>query len=168
MLLRSRSLRRVSVLSGLLALAALACAGGNYGGPHGVTEIYLEAGRYQDAAIEAEKELKRYPEDVTLRKLAARAHAGAGNLHRAIEQLDLALDLAPSDPEISVLLGELEQRRGNLSDAYVAFRRASQLDPDEVRAWSGLALSAEALGFEAEAQTAYARWAELEGEEPTP
>lgn len=148
-------------LLGLAALGLGACAKG-YQGPHAVAEVYLEAGRHEDAAREAEHELRRAPDDIALRKLAARAHAGAGNTDRAIEHLELALDAAPADAEVSILLGELEQERGNLPDAYVAFRRASQLGPDEIRAWSGLALSAEALGFEAEADTAYARWAQLE------
>ena len=74
----------------------------------------------------------------------------------------MAHQLSPDDPEVSILLGELEQRRENMPDAYVAFRRATQLAPEDIRGWSGLALSAEALGFEAEAVDAYARWAELE------
>ena len=149
----------------MLALLALAGCATGYQGPQAVTEVYLEAGRYQDAAREAEHELRRDPENIDLRKLAARAHAGAGNVDRAIEHLDLALDGSPRDPEISILVGELEQERGNLPDAYVAFRRASKLGPEEIRAWSGLALSAEALGFESEAAGAYARWAQLEQEQ---
>ena len=164
--MRFRSVRiRPAALTLLAALALFlgACASG-YQGPHGVAEVYLEAGRHQDAAREAEKELRRYPQNIPLRLIAAEAHAGAGNADRAIEHLELALNAAPGDPGISILLGELEQRRGNLPDASVAFRRASQLGPDEIRAWSGLALSAEALGFEIEAETAYARWARLEEE----
>jgi cytochrome c-type biogenesis protein CcmH/NrfG len=76
----------------------------------------------------------------------------------------VALQLAPDDPAVSVQLGELEQRRGNLPDAYVAYRRAAQLAPDNLEAVAGLALCAEALGFEAEANEAYARWAEIERE----
>ena len=44
-------------LLGTLALALGACSTG-YRGPHGVAEVYLEAGRHQDAAREAEKELR--------------------------------------------------------------------------------------------------------------
>lgn len=162
--MRFRSVQIQPAALTLLAVLALflgACASG-YQGPQGVAEVYLEAGRHEDAAREAEKELRRYPQNIPLRLIAAEAHAGAGNLDRAIEHLELAVDARPGDPGISIRLGELEQRRGNLSDAYVAFRRASQLGPDEIRAWSGLALSAEALGFELEAETAYARWALLE------
>jgi len=46
----------------------------------------------------------------------------------------------------------------------VAYRRAAELAPDDIRAVSGLALTADTLGFEDEARVAYARWAELERE----
>jgi tetratricopeptide (TPR) repeat protein len=151
-------------LIGALVLCIGACRTTGPDTPQTATEIYLDAGRYRDAAREAEQDIRVKPDDVALRKLAARAHAGAGNPERAIEHLEIAFDLAPADAETSVLLGEIEQKRGNLPDAYVAFRRAAQLDPDDIRAWSGLALSAEALGFEEEAADAYARWARLEQE----
>jgi tetratricopeptide (TPR) repeat protein len=156
----------IALVAGLLAMALLVAGGcsSTPSAPQSATEIYLEAGRYKDAAREAEQAVRVQPNDVELRKLAGRAHAGAGNPDRALEHLEVAFDLAPSDPEVSVLIGELEQKRSNLSDAYVAFRRATQLDPKEIRAWSGLALSAEALGFEEEAADAYAQWARLEQE----
>lgn len=133
--------------------------------PQSVAEAYLEAGRYVDAAREAEAAVRRTPDDPELRMLAARAHDGAGSYERAIDHLEEALELSPSDPEISIQLGEIEQGRENVEGAYVAFRRATQLAPDDVRAWSGLALSAEALGFEDEATQAYAEWARLEEEQ---
>jgi cytochrome c-type biogenesis protein CcmH/NrfG len=152
-------------LPALLALAAgLACAGPPPE-PANPVEAHLEAGRFLEAAREAETAVRRDPEDPALRVLAGRAHAGAGNLDRAIAQLEMAHQLSPRDPEISILLGELEQRRENVDDAYVAFRRATRLAPNDIRGWSGLALTAEALGFEAEAVDAYARWAELEREQ---
>jgi len=143
---------------------ALACAN-TQSSPNSVAEAYLEAGRYVDAAREAEAAVRRDPTNPALRQLAARAHAGAGSTERAVDHLEEALEVAPEDPEISILLGEIEQGRENVEDAYVAFRRATQLAPDEIRAWSGLALSSEALGFEDEAASAYAEWARLEDEQ---
>jgi len=148
-----------------LALSGIACQTPGAGATQSVAQVYLEAGRFQDAAREAELQIRRDPQDPQLRLIAARAHQGLGNTERAIEHVEVALDLAPGDPEVSILLGELEQGRENLADAYVAFRRASKLAPDEIRAWSGLALSAEALGFEEEAARAYERWAQLEQEQ---
>lgn len=155
-----------AILVFALALPLLdGCAGPGPGAPQNPIEAHLEAGRYLDAAREAESAVRRDPENASLRLLAGRAHAGAGNFNRAIDQLELAHQLAPDDAEISILLGEIEQQRENVADAYVAFRRATRLAPGDIRAWSGLALSAEALGFEGEAVEAYARWAELEREQ---
>jgi Flp pilus assembly protein TadD len=81
---------------------------------------------------------------------------------RTLEELDRALQRDPDDPEISIRIGELELAAGNTADAYVAFRRAAALSPDDVRAVSGLALAADALGFDDEARAAYARWEALE------
>ena len=163
----SRCPRPIAGTAGpLLALAlALGCASPTRQEQPEIAAVYLEAGRYEDAAREAEIALRRRPDDVALRKLAARAHQGLGDVDRAIAHLEMAFDQAPADPEISVALGELEQQRENLPDAYVAFRRATELAPGDIRAWSGLALAAEALGFENEAVDAYARWAELERQE---
>ena len=161
--MRNRRLQKAVALGlcgALLGLAA--CQSPADSGSESVAEVYLAAKRYQDAAREAEHAIRRDPRDPHMRRVAAEAHAGLGNLDRAIEHLEVALDLVPGDAEVSILLGEMEQRRENLSDAYVAFRRATKLAPDEIRAWSGLALSAEALGFTEEAAKAYERWAELE------
>jgi len=169
-MMRSMSRRLESapalILAACLALPLLhGCASHGPGEPQNPIETHLEAGRYLEAAREAESAVRRDPENVSLRVLAGRAHAGAGNLDRAVDQLELAHQLAPHDAEISILLGEIEQQRENVPDAYVAFRRATRLAPDDIRAWSGLALSAEALGFEGEAVDAYTRWAELEREQ---
>jgi cytochrome c-type biogenesis protein CcmH/NrfG len=64
--------------------------------------------------------------------------------------------------QTSILLGEIEQQREKPGEAYVAFRRAAQLAPEDPRAVGGLALSAEALGFDKEASDAFATWAELD------
>lgn len=159
---RTEKLRRVACAALALGLT-VACASPP-AERSSVAEAYLEAGRYVDAAREADAAVRRQPDDVGLRLLAAEAHYGASSHERAIDHLEEAIEVAPGDPEIFVLLGEIEQSRENVEDAYVAFRRATQLDPDDIRGWSGLALSAEALGFEAEAADAYEEWAALEEE----
>ncbi len=83
---------------------------------------------------------------------------------QAIDHLEAAIQVAPSDAGAWIQLAALENGRGNTADAYVAYRRAAELAPDDIRAVSGLALTADTLGFEEEARVAYARWAELERE----
>jgi Flp pilus assembly protein TadD len=150
------------------ALALLALAGGCQSparDPGAMARTYLEAGRDEDAIREIDIAVRARPRDPALRVEAAHISAEAGDTERAIQHLEVALSIAPRDAEVSILLGELERDRNNLPDAYVAFRRAAELAPDDIRAVSGLALSAEALGFEREASEAYAQWSRLEGDD---
>jgi Flp pilus assembly protein TadD len=152
-----------------LLLAAAGCAGvATPNDPAAIAAAYAEAGRFTDAAREIELAVRARPEDAALRRQAARIQADAGNLALAVDHLEVAIRLAPGDPESWIALGEIENRRRNPPDAYVAFRRASELAPRDVRAVSGLALAADSLGFDEEADHAYARWAELEGERDRP
>ena len=150
-----------------LAVAALAlcCACASTSRPKGPEQIalaYLDAQRYPDALRESEKLVRMEPRNVEYLLIAARANEGVGDPERALRHLEMASELAPENAEPVILIGELEQQRDRPDDAYVAFRRATTLAPDELRAWRGLALTAEALGFDAEAERAYARWAEIE------
>ena len=135
-----------------------------------VAAAYATAGRHDEAAREIELAVRAHPRNPALREQAARIHAQGGDLVRAIGHLEVvAVDLKPDDAGVWIALGELETRRDNIADAYVAYRRAAQLAPEEVRAVSGLALAADSLGFDDEAEAAYANWARLEqGREDSP
>ncbi len=149
----------------LLAVAALLLAPGCVGRPRDpgtVAAAYAAAGRYDEAAREIEVAVRAHPGRVNLRRQAADIQAHAGNPDRAVGHLEFAIELAPGESSTWIQLAELEKSRENFPDAYVAFRRATELAPNDVRAVSGLALTAEVLHFDDEAREAYARWAELE------
>jgi Flp pilus assembly protein TadD len=146
----------------LLGFALCGCASPPPADPGAVAAAYAEAGHYEEAAREVDLAVRAHPRDTRLRKQAARIYERAGDMGRAVGHLEVALQLAPSDPEIWIALGDVETQRDNTADAYVAYRRAAELAPDEIRAVSGLALTADHLGFEEEAEAAYARWAALE------
>jgi Flp pilus assembly protein TadD len=151
-----------SVLLGLVLF--IGCASPPPPDPGAVAAAYAEAGHYEEAAREIDLAVRSHPRDTQLRKQAAHIHERAGNMGRAVGHLEAALQLAPSDPEIWIALGDIETQRDNTADAYVAYRRAAELAPREIRAVAGLALAADNLGFEEEAEAAYARWAALEAE----
>lgn len=157
---------RATALAGALAaLLAVACASPPPRDPGALAAAYAAAGRHEEAAQEIDLAVRSHPRDVSLRLRAARIHADAGQVDRAVDHLELVVSqLAPRETEAWVQLADLERRRGNLTDAYVAYRRAAELAPDDIRAVSGLALTADSLGFEDEARKAYARWQELEHE----
>lgn len=155
--------RATALHCALAAILALACASPRERDPGALAEAYSAAGRHQEAAREIDLAVRTQPRDVPLRRRAARIHADAGQVDRAVAHLELVVSqLAPGDAESWVQLADLERQRGNVTDAYVAYRRAVELAPDDVRAVSGLALTADSLGFEDEARKAYARWQELE------
>ena len=151
----------------VLGLASVTgCANPFAGNPGAIAEAYEKAGRYDEAAREIELAVRSHPRNAALRRQATRIHREGGNDDRALGHLEvLAVDLAPGDAETWIEIGDLEKRRENIDDAYVAYRRAAQLAPDDVRAVSGLALTADSLGFDEEAEAAYASWAELEQQE---
>jgi tetratricopeptide (TPR) repeat protein len=154
---------RLMILVCLAALGAAGCASTPRAtDPGAVAAAYAEAGRYDEASREIEVGVRSNPNDVVLRRKAADIQAGAGNPDRAVAHLETAIELAPAQPSIWLQLAELEKSRDNFPDAYVAFRRATELAPDDIRAVSGLALTAEVLNFDEEAKEAYDHWAELE------
>lgn len=150
----------VPALLGLVLL--IGCATPPPSDPGAVAAAYAEAGHYDEAAREIDLAVRAHPRDPKLRQQAAWIHERAGNPAKAVGHLEAALQLTPSDPEIWITLGNIETQRDNTADAYVAYRRAAELAPEEIRAVAGLALAADHLGFEEEAEAAYARWAALE------
>jgi len=150
---------RLSIIS-LVFLFACAAAP-TAPAPGDIAAAYQSAGRLNEASREIELAIRVRPRDVSLRRQAARIYTESERSDRAIEHLEAAIQLAPRDGALWIDLAEIERDRENIADAYVAYRRASKLVPTDVRAVSGLALSAENLGFSEEASTAYARWAEL-------
>jgi tetratricopeptide (TPR) repeat protein len=157
-------MRSFTIIAVILGLASIAGCANPFGGdPGAVAEAYEQAGRYDEAAREIELAVRSHPRNTALRRQAARIHREGGNDDRALGHLEvLAVDLAPGDAEAWIEIGDLETQRKNIDDAYVAYRRAAQLAPDDIRAVSGLALTADSLGFDEEAEAAYASWAELE------
>ena len=148
----------------ILSLCFLfACAGPSTSpAPGDIAAAYQSAGRLQEASREIELAIRVRPRDIALRRQAAQIYIEANRADRAIEHLESAIQLAPRDGALWIDLAEIERARENTADAYVAYRRAATLAPTDVRAISGLALTAENLGFSEEASAAYAKWAELE------
>jgi tetratricopeptide (TPR) repeat protein len=148
----------------IIGLCSLfACAGPSTApAPGDIATAYQSAGRLQEASREIELAIRVRPRDIALRRQAAQIYIEAGRADRAIEHLESAIQLAPRDGALWIDLAEIERARENTADAYVAYRRAATLAPTDVRAISGLALTAENLGFSEEASAAYAKWAELE------
>lgn len=156
--------RRVQALCAVAAFVLLgACATPpEEPDPGAAAAAYFEAGRLDEAAREIELAVRANPRNPALRMQAAQIQEAVGNSAKAVGHLESAVAMTPSDPKLWILLGTIEAERENTADAYVAFRRAAELAPEDIRAVSGLALAADKLGFEDEAEAAYALWTQLE------
>ena len=155
---------RAAVRLGPALLAfALACALPAHRDAAALAEAHAAAGRPLEAAREMDRAVRGLPADARLRLRAAEFHVAADQPQRAIGHLEVVVnELDSGNADAWIAIADIERERENITDAYVAYVRAEALAPDDVRAVSGLALTADSLGFDAEAREAYARWARLE------
>jgi tetratricopeptide (TPR) repeat protein len=83
-----------------------------------------------------------HPEDPAISRLLAAVLADAGD-YSGSDQLDVHLLAAtPEDPELLVAHGQNLVHLARVDEAYAAFNHASQIDPANSDAWSGLAFAA--------------------------
>lgn len=83
-----------------------------------------------------------HPDDASVTHMLAQVLADAGD-DAGSDQLYLTLLAAtPDDPDLLVAHGQNLVRLGKFPDAYSAFGKATQLDPGNADAWSGLAFAA--------------------------
>ena len=94
--------------------------------------------------------------------LRSRAHEAARDLPRAIDDLDAALLLDPSQAKLWNELGFLCTDAGRGKDAIAAFERATRADPRYARAWNNLANALRGAGRGADALAAAQRAIEID------
>jgi tetratricopeptide (TPR) repeat protein len=97
------------------------------------------------------------PDDPFLREQLATLEQSSGDLAGALTNAQRAVDLLPSSSEDWAQLGVILAKRQKFEDAAAAFRRAFQLDPEDVWALQNLALSLVNLGRRDEAIHEYRR-----------
>jgi tetratricopeptide (TPR) repeat protein len=112
----------------------------------------LEAGR----AAEARSTLLRLdglPLAATpeYRRLLGQACLAAGEPKEAFGHFQVALSLAPDDPEVHLGLGDLLRRSGKEEEAAARYRKAVELAPDLGEGWLRLGELAQAKGQHAKA-----------------
>ncbi len=129
-----------------------------------LSELYLRAGRVNEAVTEAERRLQADPNDLEARRVLARIYtrligdpgAGGGSrrgdgvnetmLRKAIEQHQEIVKQDPSDAESRLLLGRLYRLDRRNVDAEDAFKKVLELDPENELAMKELALVYTSLG----------------------
>jgi cellulose synthase operon protein C len=97
-------------------------------------------GSGRDLARAIEDLVKRTPNDVNLRLLAAGVYSNAlGQTDDARRQLQAARAIAPANTRVILALARLESNLGNRDAAQAAYLDALRLDKDDVSAIAGLA-----------------------------
>ena len=86
--------------------------------------------------------MKRSPDNVQARTLAASVYAAAGKRDLARQQLVAAQKLAPDNLEVAIGLGKLDLAQGNPKEAEASFKRVLDKDPKHLVATLGMAAAA--------------------------
>ncbi len=110
-------------------------------------------GQPNDAAALMRGILSAQPSCSPALEVLGEAYLAAGRLDAAHAALRAAI-LADPRPDLFLLLGETDLRRGNLAGAREAFRRAAELDPSNERALAALGLLAASTADLSAASTA--------------
>src|SRR5271169_4725091 len=77
-----------------------------------LAEAYLGMGRFMEAMVVCKKGVKAHPNRPDPRVLLARVYADQGKDKKAIEELQAALQVAPTDGAILRQLGSLQMKAG--------------------------------------------------------
>lgn len=102
---------------------------------------HIAAGRPGDAVSLLRGVLAAQPSSLPVLEVLAEAYVEAGQLDEAFSAANTALAVNDK-PELRLLLGEIELRRGRMDFARQAFRRVVETDLGNDRAWAALGLLA--------------------------
>lgn len=108
-----------------------------------------------------------HPEDAAISKILAEVLADAGDFDSSDALYVKLLAAAPADPALLVGHGQNLVRHGQYAAAFAVFDKATQLDPANADAWSGLAFAASRSGQPAVTVRALGMRAKLEPDNPS-
>ena len=122
-----------------------------------LSDLYVQSGRLRDAVSEAEETLKQNPDDVGAHRILARIYTrligdaqqnriDENMVRKAIEQYQKIADKTPHDTESWLMLGRLNKVLQSSTEAVKDYKKALEIDPDNVEAMTGLAMVYADLG----------------------
>ncbi|CAI6004672.1 unnamed protein product [Closterium sp. NIES-65] len=113
----------------------LAATPGNREAREGAAVLHAELGQYgqaaQDQLKEFEGRLAATPDNREALEGAAVLHAELGQYGQAAQRLEQLSQVAPEDPEVQRLLGEVRFELGEYGASAAAYRRAIKISPVE-------------------------------------
>ncbi|HZA50675.1 MAG TPA: tetratricopeptide repeat protein, partial [Myxococcaceae bacterium] len=93
-----------------------------------LAHAYLAMSRYMEAMVVCKKGVKAHPQSSEPRLLLARVYAEQGKDKKAIEELNAAVQLFPSDKTVLRTLGALQMRAGEPEAGRASLLKAYQID----------------------------------------
>src|SRR5919107_1665531 len=92
-----------------------------------LAEAYLGMGRFMEAMVVCKKGVKAHPSAADPRLLLARVYAEQGKDKKALEELQSALQVAPSDKNVLRMTGSLQLKNGETEAGKANLLKAFEL-----------------------------------------
>ncbi|HVP62246.1 MAG TPA: tetratricopeptide repeat protein [Myxococcaceae bacterium] len=96
-----------------------------------LAEAYLAAGRFMEAMVVCKKGVKAHPNRPDPRLLLARVYAEQGKDKKALDELQGALGVAPTDRTVLRALAEVQMRSGDSAGGKTTLQKVWDLDPKD-------------------------------------
>jgi tetratricopeptide (TPR) repeat protein len=96
-----------------------------------LAEAYLAMGRFMEAMVVCKKGVKAHPQAVEPRLLLSRVYSDQGKDKKAIEELNAALAVAPTDKKLLRALAHLQLKGGEREAGAANLLKAYELDPQD-------------------------------------
>lgn len=97
-------------------------------------QFLLIAGQFQDAMARADRALEKQPNHLSAQILKGNAAGGLKDIDGAIDDINEAIRMDPTEARSFATLGAMEMALGKRTDAERAFKQAVKLQPDSVPA----------------------------------
>ena len=96
-----------------------------------LAEAYLAAGRFMEAMVVCKKGVKAHPNRPDPRLLLARVYAEQGKDKKALDELQGALGVAPTDRGVLRALADVQMRSGDAAAGKATLQKVWDLDPKD-------------------------------------
>jgi len=115
-----------------------------------LSDLYIQSGRLREAVLDAEDALKQNPNDLNARRLLARIYThligdaqsnqiDTDMVKKAVDQYQKITQTDPKDIDSWIMLGRLQKALMNSTEAMAAYKKALDLDANNLDAMTGLA-----------------------------
>ena len=138
---------------------------GDFRALKGLVEVDAAQGQWAKALGLLNAELGKFPDALPVRELLASTAVRAGNVDLAIQQYEQLLQRGDENPDVLTELGQLYQRRHELSRSMAMLQKARDLSPDDWRAAARLGTVQQEAGLRPESKSSYEQAVRLGGDD---